>query len=81
MMVQSQTYNWRITPYQVENMMDLRDKLKNSRVKNILLFCEFEEIALSVVRMAIDEELMTDSYHWMFGNIVSRSALHFKLKV
>lgn len=69
MMVQSQTFNWRITPYQVKNLMDLRDKLRNSRVKNILLFCEFEEIALSVVRMAIDEELMTDSYHWMLGNI------------
>ncbi|PIK37299.1 putative glutamate receptor 1 [Apostichopus japonicus] len=58
-----------ITPYQVTDLKDLRDKLRNSRVKNILLFCEFEEIALDVIQMAIDDDLMTDSYHWMLGNI------------
>lgn len=73
-MGQSQRFNWRITPYQVTDLMDLRDKLRYSRVKNVLLFCEFEEIALKVVQMAIDEDLMTDAYHWMLGNIVSMAA-------
>ncbi|XP_063956315.1 glutamate receptor 1-like [Lytechinus pictus] len=52
-----------------EDLTELHTTLAGSSIKNILLFCQYEEICLDVVKMAIDENLMIDGYHWFLGNL------------
>ncbi|XP_071488742.1 glutamate receptor 3-like [Diadema antillarum] len=52
-----------------EEMTEVRRTIAESTVKNILLFCQYEEICLKLVKMGIEEGLMSDGYHWLLGNI------------
>lgn len=50
MMDQADRFGWSVRPYQIGDIEELKAILHASTVKNILLFCEYEEITLKVIR-------------------------------
>ena len=50
MMDRADQYGWSVRPYQIHDVDELKKTLHESTVKNILLFCEYEELAHKVIR-------------------------------
>ena len=50
MMDQADQFGWSVRPYQIQDIEELKRILHESTVKNILLFCEYEEVAMRVIR-------------------------------
>ncbi|XP_038068083.1 glutamate receptor 1-like [Patiria miniata] len=69
MMGYADIYGWNVKMQNVNDHDMLTKTLKASRVRNLLLYCEYQENAMDVVRLAIEEGMMEDSYHWMLGNL------------
>jgi hypothetical protein len=69
MMGYGDKYGWNVKMQRVTDHAMLTRTLKNSAVRNLLLFCEYQEHAMDVVRLAIEEDMMKDSYHWLLGNV------------
>ncbi|XP_071794215.1 glutamate receptor 1-like [Asterias amurensis] len=69
MMDFAEIYGWNVKLLSVLDHDALTQTLKTSAVKNLLLYCEYQENAMKVVRLAMDKDMMKDSYHWMLGNV------------
>lgn len=72
-------YGWTITPIEVEDDFEKQaEDLKRRRVKNILIFFTNEDILGNIVNIAFDTQLLSNGYHWVFGNLnppISKSFL------
>ena len=50
MMDRADEFGWSVRPYQIQDIEELKRILHESTVKNILLFCEYEEVTMRVIR-------------------------------
>ncbi|PIK48932.1 putative glutamate receptor 2 [Apostichopus japonicus] len=63
-------YGWNLVPIELDtgNFYEQSQYIKSNVIKNILMYATNEDVLVEVVDTAFETELLSNGWHWIFGN-------------